>query len=264
LPDGRAVAFDAGSSSTSDIFRGTVEPFLRHEGIRSIDTVFLSHGDFDHISLAGDLVRSIGVGSVRISPHFRRHAAGNIPAEELLDLLDHSGPAPVLTKQGDRLDLGDGTCIDVLWPPAQCAMNSNNCGMVLRLTYAGRSILLPADIQEPAEAALLARNGGRELKSDILIGPHHGSAEVTTPAFIKAVDPQAIVCSNERRLTQKQKLFDTLTSAWPVYRTSRCGAVTVTIASDGKIRVDDFLGVKPAGTVENASKSLAVSRAQVR
>jgi len=93
--------------------------------------------------------------------------------------------------------------LDVLWPPATGKYNSNNAGLVLRLNCAGRSILFPADIQEPAERELLKHP--EMLRADILVAPHHGSAEGTTPQFVAAVHPMAILASNDGRLTMKQR-----------------------------------------------------------
>ena len=48
-PNGKVALLDAGSSSISDVQRTVLGPFLRHEGRASVDRLFLSHGDFDHI-----------------------------------------------------------------------------------------------------------------------------------------------------------------------------------------------------------------------
>ena len=124
-------------------------------------------------------------------------------------------------------------------------MNSNNCGLVLKLKYAGETVLFPADIQEPAERELLRHP--EELRADVLVVPHHGSAEGTTGEFIRAVKPKFIVASNYVKLTHKQRVFDEVAADWPVYRTSRCGAIDLVIEPSGGIEVKTFLGV---GAVE--------------
>ena len=128
----------------------------------------------------------------------------------------------------------------MLWPPANCSFNSNNAGLVLRLTCGGRSVLFPADIQEPAERELLKHPG--ELKSDVLVAPHHGSAEGTTLQFIRAVAPKVILSSNDSRLTRKQRLFDSETAGIPLYRTSRYGAISVEIGPTGTVKIIPFHG----------------------
>lgn len=244
---GDTVVFDAGSSTIADPLRTCIEPFLRHEQCRSLDAIYLSHGDYDHISAARMMIPEYGIREVLTSPFFRLHAKESRPCQALLSSLDHSGHVPHLIVAGDHLRLSPDAAIDVLWPPPTCNYNSNNAGLVLRLTCGGRSILFPADIQEPAERELLKHP--EKLRSDILIAPHHGSAEGTTPQFVAAVHPKMILASNDARLTKKQRNFDAEEAAWPLYRTSRCGAITIEISRDGEIHVRPFL---PAGAAHPA------------
>jgi competence protein ComEC len=238
-----AVFVDVGSSTVSDVARALVLPCLRAEGCTNVDKIFLSHGDFDHISGAADVFARFGQPVVYTSPHFARHAVGNLPTEALLAALGRAGRPPTIIHQGDHLDLGNGAAIDVLWPPVDCDMNSNNCGLVLKLTFAGDAVLFPADIQEPPERQLLEHP--ELLRADVLVAPHHGSAEMSTGDFIRAVHPKYILASNAAKLTHKQKVFDIVAQDYPVYRTSRCGAIDVTIQPSGEIEIKTFLGVEP-------------------
>ncbi len=239
-PGGEVFLLDAGSSSISDLTRKIIAPFLRTEGRRQVDKIFLSHGDYDHICAAADIATTFGVHEVFISPHFRRNASGNLPDEALLDTLDKLNLPPHLIAAGDHLNLSPGLIADILWPPRSGTWNSNNSGIVMRLSYAGRTLLFPADIQDPAFEGVLKHPD--QLQADILVAPHHGSSETLTHAFLKAVHPQAIVSSNAWRLTNKQKRFDTMAGDTPLYRTNKSGAITITVTSDGKVSIATFMG----------------------
>jgi competence protein ComEC len=237
-PSGHFDIVDAGSTTIPDVARRVIEPVLRGQGCRHVDDIFLSHGDFDHISAAGELAETDTAGLVLISHHFRRNAEWNEPDQELLRTLER---LPTTTREvatGETFELGDGAKIDVLWPGPTGDLNSNNAGLVLRLTYAGRSVLFPADIQDRAFDGLLQHP--ERLPSDVLVAPHHGSSEKRTPAFLNAVHPRLIVASNAARLTQKQLGFNQIAGSIPLYRTSSCGAITVTIGADGGITVDGY------------------------
>ena len=240
-----AVLIDVGSSTISDLSGSLLLPWLRAENCTCVDKILLSHGDFDHISAAAEIFGKFNEPPVYTSPHFARHAVGNIPAEALLETLQEAGHPPTIIHQGDHLDLGNGAVIDVLWPPVHCDMNSNNCGLVLKLAFAGETVLFPADIQEPPERELLKRP--ELLRADVLVAPHHGSAEITTGEFVGAVHPKIIVASNYFKLSHKQKVFDALAADYPLYRTSRCGEIDLTIDPSGRVEVDTFLGVGPQG-----------------
>jgi competence protein ComEC len=238
-----AVLIDVGSSTISDLAGTVLLPCLRAENCQAVDKIMLSHGDFDHISAAAEIFDKFDEPPVYMSPHFARHAVGNIPAESLLKTLTDARRPPTLIHLGDHLDLGNGATIDVLWPPVHCDMNSNDCGLVLKLTFRGKTVLFPADIQAAPERALLRHP--ELLHADVLIAPHHGSAEITTGEFVRAVHPEFILASNFSKLTHKQRVFDELTRDYPLYRTSRCGAIDVTIEPSGKIEVETYLGVGP-------------------
>jgi competence protein ComEC len=107
------------------------------------------------------------------------------------------------------------------------------------LSYAGRTVLFPADIQLDAMRELLKSPG--QLKADVLVAAHHGSSELTTPAFVSAVDPKFIISSNGSPLSEKQKQFEEMIGSRPLYRTSNCGAITLHIRPNGAIAVETFV-----------------------
>ena len=238
-PGGHTVLIDAGSSTVTDVAVKLVEPFLRAEGQQQVDEIFLSHGDFDHISAAGEITTAYDVRQIFTSYHFIKNSAGNIPDQMLLEELEKLNRSPTEIATGDHFDIGGGAVIQVLWPPKDRDLNSNNAGLVLRLTYAGRSVLFPADIQDPGFDGVL--ENAKALKSDVLVAPHHGSSEDRTPDFLDAVHPQMILSSNFWRLTSKQKRFETMIGHTPLYRTPECGAITVTIRKDGTLSVSTFV-----------------------
>jgi competence protein ComEC len=144
---------------------------------------------------------------------------------------------------GQKIQLDDDCALEILWPPDDPHLDANNSCQVLRLTFKGRSILFTGDIQSPAESALLA-DPALPLRSDILIAPHHGSAEETTARFLDAVGATTILASNDRTKSGKQREFDKLIAADPtrtLLRTDRCGAITLRIARGGTLKISRFL-----------------------
>ena len=57
------------------------------------------------------------------------------------------------------------------------------------------------------------------------------------------------------RLTKKQRLFDAETTRWPLYRTSKCGAITIDVAKDGTIRLTPFLTERRSSFRDNDSRA---------
>ena len=239
-PGGKTLMIDAGSTSMSDLLGKCVEPYLRASRHSSIDTMLLTHSDYDHISAAGAVAQVYDVREVMTGGRFREHARNSAPAEALLKTFDALNIPPRVVQPGQHIPLDRDTELEILWPPPTGPeLSSNDSAVVAQLRYAGRSILLTGDIQEPAEKALL--DHADLLHADVLIAPHHGSSESTTAEFIRAINPSYVLSSNDRTLTVKQKSFEHLTGAAELFRTNRCGAITVHIGKDGAIRVETFL-----------------------
>jgi competence protein ComEC len=109
----------------------------------------------------------------------------------------------------------------------------------MRLTFGGRSILFTGDIQAKGEAALM-NDAGVSLGADVLVAPHHGSAEETTPRFLEAVGAPVVLASDDRTPSGKQRAFDRIVGERRLYRTNRCGAITVRVTREGDVRVETF------------------------
>ena len=239
LPSGKTILIDAGSSSINDLERRCLEPFLRHEGVRRIDSVYISHANFDHFSAVAQAAEDYGIREVCITPQFRQHAGKSYPARLMLRKLETLHCPLKEISAGQSIALDRDCTLRVLWPSDNPSLDANNSCQVLQLSYKGRSILFTGDVQSPAEAALLAE--ADQLKSDVLIAPHHGSFEATTEKFLDAVDAKAILASNDRTLSGKQRAFDRLVGDRPFLRTHNSGAITVTIGREGKLSVSTFL-----------------------
>lgn len=243
LATGQTLIFDAGSNSMSDPYRSIIGPFLQHEGVRSIDTVFLSHGDRDHYNAVARLLEHYTVRRIITTRQFAQDCATDDAGQTLLTMIGRLRIPVQFAAQGDRFSYGTAQ-IDVLWPPAIAQSMRNNSSLVLKMTYAHRSILFTGDIQIEPERKLMRQPD--RIKSDILIAPHHGSAEVSTRDFILAADPSLVISSNGARLTRKQRLFDRLISpSTAFYRTHKTGAMMLAITPEGALESRPFLPDKP-------------------
>jgi competence protein ComEC len=241
-PSGRTVVIDAGSTGMTDLIARCLGPYLRHRRCTSVDTVAISHPDYDHFSGVAEVVHAYGVREVLTSAHFAEQARRSPAAESLLETLADAHRPPRLVARGQVIPLGRDTALEVLWPPAdaQARAAQNDESLVLKLTHAGRSILFTGDVQDAAMAGLL-REPAR-LRADVLVAPHHGSCERLTAEFVRAVSPTYIVSSNDRSLTSKQREFDRVAAAalaadHPLLRTHRRGAITVTFDPSGRLAV---------------------------
>lgn len=239
-PDGHVAVIDAGSSTVTDPERIVIKPYLHLRRIRRIDDIFISHPDADHYNAVRDLVGDFPVHEVITDDAFARDAQRSYPARHLLEWLRTMHRAPRIISTGQTIHLGRDVTIQVLWPGRSAHWGDNDDSLVLRITYAGRTILIPGDIESVAERQLI--NLCPNLASDCLIAPHHGSSVDMTPFFVAAVNPRFVISSNDQTPTSKQMRFEREIGATPLYKTDHCGAVTVTIDKQGKLAVSRFSG----------------------
>ncbi len=156
-----------------DAGHAVVVPFVRRLGLPAVDLLLVSHGDDDHAGGADAVLHELKV----------RRVLSNVP------WLRRLGAQPCAA---GRTWNWDGVHFAILHPPGAATPGDNNASCVLRVAVGAASVLLPGDIEAPAEGALLRRLGSG-LKSSLLVAPHHGSATSSTPAFVAAVEPLAVL-----------------------------------------------------------------------
>ncbi|MES2014066.1 MAG: DNA internalization-related competence protein ComEC/Rec2 [Pseudomonadota bacterium] len=173
------LLYDAGPiySEQSDAGSRIVVPFLRGEGINKLDGFIVSHNDNDH---------SGGMNSV----------FAQMPVGWFASSLPESG-AVLKSAQTMQCYAGqqwswDGVNFEVLYPQlesyADATIKDNNRSCVLKVTSQSGSVLFTGDIERSAEMSLLNINAG-QLKSDVIVAPHHGSKTSSSVDFITAVSP---------------------------------------------------------------------------
>ena len=173
---GHALLYDAGPrySLESDAGHRVIVPLLQALQVR-LDTLVLSHRDTDHVGGAAAVL-------------------AQQPQANWIGSLANDSNA-LLPRPGVRCEAGmhwqwDGVHFEVLHPLAvdyQQARKPNALSCVLRITAGSQVALLVGDIEEPQEAALLARE--RDLRTRVLLVPHHGSKTSSSTAFLDAVAP---------------------------------------------------------------------------
>ncbi len=232
LPEGQTILYDAGSSSPSDVGRNTVVPFLRHRGITQIDRLYLSHPNLDHFSGLPSILEEVETGPIVLNGYYDARSPRRSPSRHLLDLLAaREHPIETLDPATSQWKLG-GVTFELLWPRGDLdeTLLTNDTSTVLRLSYAGHSILLTGDIEERGQKALLQRNA---LRADVLVLPHHGSVRPSSKAFLDAVLPRAVIRSSRQRMGDTFSELQLVVGSVPLYNTADVGAVRIVIDADG-------------------------------
>ncbi len=218
----RALLFDTGPAfgPSTDAGNRIVVPFLRASGIRRLDALVLSHDDADHTGGALSVIQALPVANL-------------LTSLSDLDPLLLAGPEEQRCAAGQAW-LWDGVLFEMLYPdPATRELQKlkdNERSCVLKISAAGGSVLIPADIERRGERTLLTIAAG-QLRADVLIAPHQGSKTSSSAAFVQAVAPRAVIFPVGYRNPFRHPHPDVVTryreAGSMQYRTDETGAISV-------------------------------------
>lgn len=232
----KTVLIDGGGWAAGDFAGAVLIPALAGEGVRRLDAVALTHGDSDHCQGLLGLADYMAFGELWLATG----ALESSCARQLAEL--HAGPLRRLG-EGAKLRVGEWS-FEVLSPPfapGRPGLEGNDGSLVLRARAGEIRVLLTGDIERRGELELALRQRAR-LAAEILKVPHHGSHTSSTARFLAAVGARYAVISagrGNRYGHPSSEVLERLGMAGArVLRTDRDGAVRLTLAGAGRVRVE--------------------------
>ena len=250
LPRGRNLMIDGGGFSDNTVFdtgKSIIAPYLLRNKIKTIHTLFLSHPNSDHLN-----------GLIYMAEHFNvkkvitnNETSSSKGYQLFVDTLDKHGIDAPRYRALERSTAFEGVRIEILYPAEDFLeraswekwRNKNNNSLVLKVSYGQHAFLFPGDIMAMGEKTLVAA-AGKNLKSTVLVSPHHGSGSSSTALLIEQVHPQIVVVScgfmNRFHFPDKKVLKRYESLGCRTLRTDLHGAVS--ISTDGrkmKVRVQN-------------------------
>ncbi|HVR63337.1 MAG TPA: DNA internalization-related competence protein ComEC/Rec2, partial [Polyangia bacterium] len=242
VPGGRTMIIDGGGTydGAFDPGQRVVEPYLRRRGITAVDLVALSHPHPDHLGGLPWILRRFPVRALWTSgddgknPAYQRLLAIARARQIALDAPARAALGPAVVEP-----LGPWLDGRIAAPPG---MSVNDASLVLRIDFAGRSLLFPGDLEAAGEGELVGQaTAGQSVRADVLKVPHHGSRTSSSDELLDAVAPSLAVASlgwqNRFRFPAPEVVARYAGRRIRWLRTDRAGAVTVTVAPDGRIAV---------------------------
>lgn len=233
-PHGKCLIFDTGGvrEQMFDVGGRVVVPYLKHENIREVEKIFLTHVHEDHAGGAGAVIKKLPVGEVITAGEPRaEYAAVFGIAEEYLP--------PLRAGQAGEVFQIDGVAVEILFAPS--VGTRNEISNVYRVSYGGVSFLITGDLVKEIEAQIL--RAGVDVSSTVLKVGHHGSETSSSEEFLRAVKPKcAVICvgyGNNFGHPRAEVLERLERLPAKIYRTDQDGLIK--FHTDGKsLRVETF------------------------
>lgn len=238
---GTTYLIDGGSSSINGVGNYRIIPYLKCNGISSIDYMIMTHSDEDHISGLKEILQQsrTGIRTVNLLLPNPDMSCKEEAYYEMAELASENGINTVYIEAGDTFLGSDGFSIQCLHPEAGFnAESANAYSTALSVVYGSTSFLLTGDIEGNGENALLERfqnDNTLPAKYNILKVAHHGSKNSTSDEFLERVSPDISIISCGKNNTYRHphtELLERLQNANSNFiATKDVGAIT--ILSDG-------------------------------
>jgi competence protein ComEC len=148
----------------------------------------------------------------------------------------------ITNHRGGTGDLWTEDGVEVLSPTKELIKDCDDCdryndsSYVLKITYAGRRVILPGDAEGAAWTSMLDELGPAALDCDILKASHHGRMSGFHQDAYDAMDPLFVICSVGKKPTT-DAADNYAASGARVLSTRYHGTIVATIASDGNINI---------------------------
>ena len=185
-PNRKCLIFDTGGvrEKVFDVGGRVVIPYLKHENIFEVDTIFLTHAHEDHSGGAGTIIKKMPVREIITANESKSEYAAvfGISAENLNNLR--------VGQFGEVFKI-DGVTVEILYAPK--IGTGNEISNVYRISYGNISFLITGDLIKENEADILREN--INVQSTVLKVGHHGSKTSSSEEFLRAVNPKvAVIC----------------------------------------------------------------------
>ncbi len=240
FPSGKRLLYDAGRMGTPQSAIRPIASVLWERGITHLDGLMISHADSDHFCAVPEVLQRFSVGAIYISPPMRGNRE---PAmRELYRAIEVAKVPVVELSSGSDFAMDEQVQAEILHPPPQGVEGSDNANsLVLLLTFAGKSLLLPGDLESPGLEDLLQK---QSRQCDVIMAPHHGSRRSDPTGLALWARPEWVVISGKRDredVANIERVKDSYEARGALaLHTAECGAIRVIMTRDG-VRVKTFL-----------------------
>lgn len=227
--NGTKVMVDGGSTSEKQVAKNCIVPYLKAEGIGTIDYSIITHTDKDHISGILEILENNNSNRIRIKNLVMPDI--NMKDDTYNELIEKAKLKKInvlYIKKGDTLSLGK-TKIKCIYPETTTtASDKNDYCTVLSVKNKTSKILLTGNISKEIEEKI---KDDIEENYTVLKVAHHGSNYSSSEKFLKKVNPKYSIISVGKNNSYGHPGNETMErlrkQGGVIYRTDEKGGITI-------------------------------------
>lgn len=224
LPNNKGnILIDTGGIYNGNVVTNTIIPTLKSRGIKSIDYLIITHGDYDHMGEAMNLVKNFKIEKV------------------IFNCCEYNELEQRLIKVLNKKKIKYYSCINELnidkyklhFLNTKEYDNENDNSNVIYFKYNNYKFLFMGDAGIEKEKDLLKKYNLGNI--DFLKVGHHGSNTSSSKNFINIINPKYSLISvglNNRYGHPKDSVLNILSNS-QIYRTDKNGSIEIKINNKG-------------------------------
>lgn len=196
-----------------------VVDYIKKLGIESLDYVFATHPDADHIGGLDAVISELEVEQVFVG----NGKATTKTYKDFIEAIMNKGLTPSVPLLGATFSLGEASLKIV---SVANVKDVNNCSLVILYTYGDSKVLLMGDADQSIEKDIDLNEVG---DIDLIKVGHHGSKTSSNEEFIQSISPEhaVIMCGtgNKYGHPNKETLEVLNKLGITIYRTDQMGDI---------------------------------------
>ena len=227
--DGKTTLIDTGGKPSYDkkeefnYSKNKILPYLKSKGIRKIDNLILTHGDYDHMGEAINIVKNFKVNNVIFNK-----GNYNYLEKRLIKVINDKNIKYYKGIKELKLDN-----INLYFLNTDLYDNENDDSNVLYFKYENTKFLFMGDAGINKEKAILEKYNLKDI--DFLKVGHHGSDTSSSDEFIEKIRPKNSIISvgkNNKYGHPKNTVLEILKDS-NIYRTDKDGSIKIKLNKNG-------------------------------
>ena len=210
-----------------NLMKNTLIPFYKSIGLRKIDYLILTHGDYDHMGNAKILIDNFKVKEVIFNC-----GSFNDLENELINLLEEKN-----IKYFSCIDKINVNNTELTFLKTREYNNENDNSSVIYTNINGYKFMFMADASTTTEKEILSKYNLSDI--DVLKVGHHGSRTSSSEEFVNKINPKYSIISvgkNNKFGHPNKEVLNNLGNS-KIYRTDIDGSIMIKIKNN-KLKIE--------------------------